>query len=229
MKKIKAFTFIFSISLLISSCIVYHPMMADIPLISKKNELRIDGGVSLVPAANATVSYGLTKAIAIQGFGDISDKNNYYVQAAAGYFRQISQHQVIEFYSGYGYGHGLADTDATSGRLFGHYQLYFGQANFGRIADEKSNLEIGLGFKAGFLKSVFTDQNFYKWTSENGPFITYHDKSLLLEPQGFIRFGGKKIRFNLKIGRTFIHKYTHKDKALPLIPVNVGVGVNYKL
>jgi len=57
----------FLISLMMSSCIVYHPMTTDIPLISEKNDLRVDAGISIVPSANATVSYGLTDKIAIQG------------------------------------------------------------------------------------------------------------------------------------------------------------------
>jgi hypothetical protein len=40
-------------------------MTTDIPLISGKNDLRVDAGISVVPSVNATVSYGLTNNVAI--------------------------------------------------------------------------------------------------------------------------------------------------------------------
>ena len=64
MKRLIIFGFL--ISLVMSSYMVYHPITTDIPLISKKNDLRVDAGISIVPSANATVSYGLTDKIAIQ-------------------------------------------------------------------------------------------------------------------------------------------------------------------
>ncbi|MDY0161541.1 MAG: hypothetical protein RBR64_09375, partial [Bacteroidales bacterium] len=66
------------ILLMMSSCIVYHPMPIDIPLISEKNDFRVDAGISIVPSANATVSYGLTDKIAIQGFGSVGADDRYY-------------------------------------------------------------------------------------------------------------------------------------------------------
>jgi len=50
-------------------------------LISKKNDLRVDAGVSIVPSLHATISYGLTDKIAIQGFGSIGTGDRYYFQA----------------------------------------------------------------------------------------------------------------------------------------------------
>ncbi|OFY62185.1 MAG: hypothetical protein A2V64_00960 [Bacteroidetes bacterium RBG_13_43_22] len=58
----------FLIFLMMTSCCVYHPQTIDIPLIKKKNDLRVDAGISFVPAVHATISYGLTNKIAIQAF-----------------------------------------------------------------------------------------------------------------------------------------------------------------
>ena len=215
------------ISTLMSSCIVYHPMTTDIPLISEKNDLRVDAGISVVPSANATISYGLTDKIAIQGFGSIG-YDRYYFQAATGLYKNKGNSKIFELYGGFGYGYGDAYNDANPGNLRGNYQLYFAQANYGKIANELSNFEIGFGIKGGYLHSNLTDKNYYGWISETGPFKTYHDESILLEPIGFIRIGGNRLRFNVKLGGTMIYKFTNTDKNLPYSYLNLGIGLNYR-
>ena len=215
------------ISTLMSSCIVYHPMTTDIPLISEKNDLRVDAGISVVPSANATISYGLTDKIAIQGFGSIG-YDRYYFQAATGLYKNKGNSKIFELYGGFGYGYGDAYNDANPGNLRGNYQLYFAQANYGKIANESSNFEIGFGIKGGYLHSNLTDKNYYGWISETGPFKTYHDESILLEPIGFIRIGGNRLRFNVKLGGTMIYKFTNTDKNLPYSYLNLGIGLNYR-
>ncbi len=219
----------FLISLMMSSCIVYHPMTTDIPLISEKNDLRIDAGISIVPSANATVSYGLTDKIAIQGSGSIGADDRYYFQAATGLYKNKGDNKIFELYGGFGYGYGNAYKDANPGNLLGDYQLYFGQANFGKISSNSSNFETGFGIKAGYLHSNLTDKNYYDWTSETGPFKIYHDESILFEPVGFIRFGGHRLRMSVKLGGTLIYKFTNTDKNLPYSYLNLGIGLNYRL
>ena len=227
--KIRVLIFGIIFNLLFSGCIVYQPQMVDIPLISKKNDLRVDAGVSLLPSANATISYGITDKIAIQGFGSISPDDRYYFQAATGLYKNKGNNRVLELYSGFGYGYGNAYKDANPGNLIGDYQLYFGQVNYGKIASESSNFEIGFGLKGGYLHSNLTDENYYDLISETGPFKTYRDESLLIEPIGFIRVGGKRLRFSVKLGGTLIYKFTNTDKNLPYSYLNLGLGLNYRL
>jgi hypothetical protein len=227
--KIKVLTFGFLISIMMSSCIVYHTQTTDIPLISEKNDLRVDAGISIIPSAHATISYGLTDKIAIQGFGSIGSDDRYYFQGAIGIYKKYDNQKVMELYSGFGYGYGSAYIDANPGDLYGDYQLYFGQLNYGRIASETSNVEIGFGIKTGYLHSNLTDRNYYDWISENGPYKTYHDKSLLFEPVGFIKIGGDKLKFSIKLGGTMIFKFTNTDHRLPYGYVNLGFGINYRL
>ena len=219
----------FFLGLLMSGCIVYYPQTADVPLISGKNDLRVDAGISLIPSANATISYGLTDKIAIQGFGSIGADDVFYLQAAAGLYKRKINSQVTEIYGGVGYGKGTAYNDANPGHLLGNYQLYYGQFNYGKIANERSNLEFGIGFKTGYLHSNFDDRNYYNRYSETGSFKTYHDESLLIEPLGFIRLGGDKLKFSVKLGGTWIYKFTNTDKGLPYSHVNLGLGINYRL
>lgn len=227
--KISIIAICFLSSLIMTSCIVYTPLTSDIPLISEKNDLRIDAGVSIIPSANATVSYGLTDMVAVQGFGSIGSDDRYYLQAASGLFRNNGYNKILEFYAGFGYGYGNAYKDASPGNLIGDYQLYFGQFNYGKIANEKSNLEIGFGIKTGYLHSNLTDNNYYSWTSEVGPFTVYHDDSILIEPTGFMRLGRGRLKFNIKLGSTLIHKFTNTDQSLPYSYVNLGLGINYRL
>jgi len=203
--------------------------MVDIPLISKKNDVRVDAGVSLLPSANATITYGLTDKIAIQGFGSIGADDRYYFQAATGLYKNKGNNRVLELYGGFGYGYGIAYKDSNPGHLLGDYQLYFGQVNYGRIANESSNFEIGFGIKTGYLHSDLTDKNYYGWISESGPFRIYHDDCLLLEPVGFIRIGGDKLKFSVKLGGTMIYKFTNTEKSFPYGFINLGLGINYRL
>jgi hypothetical protein len=219
----------FLISSIISGCTLYYPQIVDIPLISKKKDCRVDAGISVVPTVHATISYGLTKMIAIQGFGSIGIDDSYYYQAAAGLFKKKENNRVIELYGGYGFGYGDQYKDANPGNLFGNYQLYFAQLNYGKIACETSNLEIGFGIKSGLLHSKLLDQNYYAWTSETGPFNTYIDNSLLFEPAGFIRLGGQKFKFSIKLGGTLIYKFTNTEQYFPYSYINLGLGINYTL
>jgi len=217
------------IALIMSGCIVYNTQTTDIPLISNKNDLRVDIGVSVVPSVHSTISYGLTNKIAVQGFGSIGSDDRYYVQGATGLYKKQRNSRVLELYGGFGYGYGNAYRDANPGHLLGDYQLYFGQLNYGKIAGESSKFEIGIGIKAGYLHSNLTDKNYYKWISEAGPFKTYHDESLLLEPVGFIRIGGDKLKCSVKLGGTMMHKFTNTEKRFPHSIINLGLGINYRL
>jgi len=209
-----------------SGCIVYQTQTTDIPLISKKNDLRVDAGASLIPSAHATVSYGLTDKISIQGFGSIG--TGYYFQAATGLFKNKGNNRVVELYGGFGYGYGNAYKDANPGNLMGDYQLYYGQLNYGKIANELSHFEVGFGIKTGYLHSNLTDKNYYEWIAEAGPYKTYHDESILVEPVGFIRMGGERFKLSVKLGGTMIYKFTNTDKSFPHSYINLGLGINYR-
>ncbi len=141
--KNKLWIFSLLTSFMLSSCSLYYPMMTDIPLISKKRDTRVDMGFALIPSVNATVSYGLTDKIAIQGFGSLGLSQRYYVQSAIGMYKNKGNNKILELYGGFGYGHGKAYIDANPGTLFGNYQLYFGQANYGTVSNSSSIFETG--------------------------------------------------------------------------------------
>jgi hypothetical protein len=210
-----------------TSCVVYHPHMVDIPLISKKNDLRIDAGVSVVPSVNTTVSYGLTDRIAVQAYGSFGADDRFMIQGALGYYKDLGSRKIMEIYSGFGYGYGSAYKNSNPGDLYGGYQSYFAQFNFGKVNNRFAHMDYGIGMKAGFLHSDLTDQNYYEYNSESAPNLNYQDKSILFEPVGFIRMGGEKLKFELKLGGCLIYKLTNTEKNFPYSHFNLGLGINY--
>lgn len=224
--KNKSKLIVFFYGLLMMSCVVYYPQTEDIPLIKEKKDLRIDAGVSSHISANATVSYGLTKNIAVQAYGNIM--HGQYFQAAMGYYKDLGNKTVFENYYGYGRGFGNAYWSATGGHLYGNYNLYFTQLNWGKVDCNFANCDFGFGVKLGYLHSELTDENYYhNYYDDRFPYRQYTDKSFLIEPKLFIRLGGEHLKFNLKVGSSWIYKFTHQDKELPYSFINIGLGLNY--
>lgn len=213
--------------LCISSCCVYHPQSADIPLIKKKNDLRIDAGISLVPTIHSTISYGLTNKIAVQAFGSTGGDDRKYFQLATGLYKAYENQMVMELYGGFGYGYGDAYKDSNPGNLYGNYQIYFLQYNLGHYSIKPGHLEFGFGIKSGYFHSNLTDRNYYSWVSETGPYSTSKENSILLEPLAFFRVGGERLKFSFKAGGCRIFKMTHADNYIPTVDINIGLGINY--
>jgi hypothetical protein len=222
------FGYLFSL-MIMTSCIIYHPQTTDIPLISAKRDLRLDAGISILPSVHATISYGLTNKISLQTFGSLGFDDRYYFQGATGIFKKYDDQKIMELYGGFGYGYGRAYRDANPGDLLGNYQVYFLQLNYGKIDCKFANMDYGFGLKTGFLHSDLIDKNYYHFYSETGPFTTYKDNSLLIEPNLFVRLGGERLRFNIKLGGCWINKFTHTSKGFPYSFINLGLGLNYRL
>jgi hypothetical protein len=225
MKKILVYSILIAISAM--SCCVYHPHMVDIPLISKKGDVRLNAGISMVKW-HATVSAGISKWIALQTYGSTNGEKEYYVQQSVGYFKALENRKVMEIYTGFGYGYGDAYNDANPGDLFGNYQVYFTQFNFGKINCDFAHADFGFGLKTGLIHSKLTDRGYYERVYpplEHPP--VYTDNSIFIEPQIFVRLGGEHLKVNLQVGATGVRKLTNKDKYLPTLPVNIGLGINY--
>ncbi len=218
---------------LCTSCIIY-PHSVDVPLIKEKNDLRLDAGISSAVNATATVSYGLTEKIAVQGFGSYGSDDIYYMQGAVGYYKNAGNNNILEWYYGFGYGYGDAYNDANPGDLDGNYYLGFTQFNFGRVNTRFANTDYGIGLKTGYLQTDLTDRNYYDiyYTGDNLQghlFPELKDNGLLFQPVVFVRIGGEKLKFNLKVSSVWIYKFTNQDKRLPIAHFNVGLGLNYNI
>lgn len=233
-RKNKLSTFLIILIVTLSSCSVYQPMTTDIPLIHKKNDLRVEAGASLIPAFTATASYGLSDKFSVQAFGNIGigdyKKDDFYFQAAGGYYQKYDNDNVFEWYNGFGYGEGNTgrhhDPDAY---LEGNYQLYFTQINYGKIATGGSNLEYGISLKTGYLHTNMLGTNFWSLQEPGEPSVLYKDENLLFEPIGMIRAGGDHLKVSLKMGFSYIYKFTNRSNSLPIDYFNLNLGLNYKL
>ena len=227
MKKIILLGFFFTLGL--TRCGVYIHQTVDIPLINKKKELRADAGISYKEFFYGTLSYGLTKKIALQTFYNRGPDNRFFFQNAIGYFRDLGERNIMELYSGFAFGHTETGNHDVPTKLKGPYQLYFTQFNFGKIDCQFANADIGIGIKAGYLHSNLQNLNYFTHYSPYfGSYEPLVVNSFLLEPNAFVRIGGEKLKFSLKLGTCWHYQFTHKDKQLPIDKLNIGLGLNYR-
>ena len=185
------------------------------------------------PSVHATVSHGLTDKIAIQGAGTVGGgKGAYYVQGAAGLFKSFQNRNVLELYGGFGYGYayteGSFSTHGYKNDLYGPFQVYFSQFNFGKNNSGFKNTDYGFGIKTGYIHASLTDHNYYDY-SGYAPYRMRKYDGILIEPQLFIRSGGKKLKIQATLGFCSILKFANSDKRQPHFPINLGVGMSYSL
>jgi len=215
---------IIAFTLPFSSCI-YYPKLVDIPLINKKKDLRIDASVSPLFSANSTISYGLTDKIAIQTYGSIENDLGHYYQGAVGYYKVFKKNTVFELYGGIGNGYRVAIRDA-GGSIKGDFQSYFSQINIGKVNCAYAHADYGFGLKTGILHSNLLATDYY---DINQPTSRSINNQLQVEPELFARFGGNRLKFNVKIGGCWFSKFTNTDKFLPYYQWNLGLGLNFRL
>jgi hypothetical protein len=201
-------------------------------LIKDKGDLRIDAGVSLIPTANATISYGLTEKIAVQTFASIGSDHPYYLQGAIGLFKHRGNSIITEWYAGAGTGEAKVTDSSDPGKLEGTYQVYFTQFNFGKVNSEFLNADYGIGLKAGYINSKFTDMDYFSVynLSENIHTFDYpvqNDNGFLFQPAAFARFGKDNLKINLKLGGLVYYQFTNQEHKLPVAHFNAGVSLNY--
>jgi len=222
------------LTLFLTGCAVYHPQTIDIPLIDHKGDLRIDAGASLIPSVHSTLSYGLTKRIALQAFGSIGIEHRHYLQVSPGFYKCLNNKKVIELYCGFGSGYAntiknpLANMpEGPRQSLFGKYQVYFVQFNWGEKANQSGGMDWGFGIKTGLFHSNLTDENYYEINSETGPYPFLKENSILLEPMMFFRTGRKNVKFSYKFGLTRVFKLTNQKNYIPAPFINIGFGINF--
>ncbi|MDD4968718.1 MAG: hypothetical protein PHT07_04745 [Paludibacter sp.] len=213
--------------LVLNSCYVYYPQTGDIPLIKQKKELRVDGGISLLPAVNGTISYGLTDTIAIQTslhYINTVDSWGYLINGAIGLYKYNPKNNWSkEIYVGFG--NGYADTfyeSYHSGRLKGNYQLYFVQGNIGRRGLKLKFIECAFGLKLGLLNSHFRIEDVY------GVHPNENKLSALIEPIISIKLGGERLMVNIKPSLCSLKKISGNGEDLPYFPLAIGLSLNYR-
>jgi len=220
---------------LTTSC-AYYPRLTGVPLIKEKGDTRIEGGIGLLSQSlQASFSQGATDKIAYQLSASIdpygpNNSSGLYAHGAIGLYKNILDHKVMEFYGGFAYGRSSAHKNANPGDVFGNYQVYFLQFNYGSIKKKKANFEYGVGIKSGLLNSKMTDAIYFfepDYYLPNEPYPVYRLNGILFEPTVFLRLGGEKLKFWTALGASLYYQFNHTDKQLPASAPGFGLGVSY--
>lgn len=218
-KLLRSFFLVATLTFLITSCSIYHPQAADIPLINHSGDTRVDAslGVSywILPSTftlNATVSHGFSDWLAGQVHGNFGG-DNFYLQGAPGVYRPLGAHSVLEGYAGVGFGGAWrndveSSSESSSNNNYsykGTYLLPFGQVNIGWHDLSPLHIDLAIGLKAGAYMPNFN----YHELDNNGDIIAtsnydYTTTNLLFEPQVMLRLGGEHIKFNIKVGYAWL-------------------------
>jgi hypothetical protein len=208
---------------LTTSC-TYYPRLTSIPLIKEKGDTRIEGGITFLPPnIHASVSHGATEKIAIQAAGTANGED-YYGHVAVGFYKNIKDTHVMELYSGFAYGYNNVHKQmrfVTDYVEYGNYQMYFTQFNFGNVEKKPANMESGFGLKLGYLHANL------RVNSDISYNIPYPVNGIFVEPTGFFRFGGPKLRFHAALGGGRWFRFSQNDTDTFRWLINFEFGVSY--
>ncbi len=213
-----------------TGCVVYHPQLADVPLVEHKGDARVATSLYLYPEPGlaATISTGLTDHLAAQVHASFDGPDVFYTHMAVGlYFPH--EKSVLETYLGLGRGNGDAYIDADPASARGPYMCHFLQFNYGWKLSEKST--IGVSFKGGTLwphvrwnGSVYSAAS-DSWIIESG---IDNDVHALLEPQFFYRVGNERLKFQIQLGYSYVG-FPRDIRALRYSPLSLSTGVSINL
>lgn len=230
-----------ALMIVLTSCSMYHPQAVDIPLLTEKGEFRADGTFSLAavmlpqtPGVNATFSYAATDWLAVQAFADYDCEQSYYFQGAVGAFKPFEK-TVLEGFAGVGHGYSFHDYEYSTqhrlNQIYGHYNIYYGQVDFGWVDLTRAHIDAGGALKVGAFCPNFTDIDFSTEDGSVNSQVLYNDPMLLVEPQLFVRLGGEHVKVCLKFGMTLIGPdVTRSDGStgFQYEPFDFGLGINYR-
>lgn len=231
-----------SMVLSLASCSVYHPQAVDIPLINHSGDARVDVSAAMstwivpdVMTLNLTASYGFNDWLTGQIHANFGG-DNYYGQAAPGFYIPLGANSVVEAYVGVGYGGGWRDNvdhenseNASRNYSFsGHYLLPFVQGNFGWHDLTSLHIDIGFGIKAGGFKPDFNTFD----VNDNGDEIAgtrndYTTGNFLLEPQFMLRLGGKNMKLTFRMGYAWLSDLYSNPNKFIYDPLTGSVGLTF--
>lgn len=217
---------ILSFTLFITSCGVYHPQLAEIPLIDHKGDVRLSAKISTPSTASLAISTGVTDHVAVQMYTDITPMvSANYSHLAIGYYSSWEK-TVFELYAGLGCG---ASKHTNPGDLLwivlGKYYIPYVQANLGITNVTKAHIDFGISIKTGYIIPEFyildvntsnKTQSGYSWNFNTG---------YLIEPQFFARIGSECVKFSLQVGYCFANVFQTAEYYYN--PFAVGAGVTF--
>lgn len=208
------------VAMLSASCGVYHPQLAEIPLIDHKGDVRLSAKIGTPSTASVTISAGVANHFAVQVYTDITPMvSSNYSHFAIGYYG-VCGRSVYELYAGLGYGTSKINDVDRVWWTFGKYHIPYIQANWGVRNLTKAHVDLGVSLKTGCIVPEFhiinTIWNTYSWDTKTG---------YLIEPQTFVRFGGERVKFCLQAGYCFTDIF--QTSQTHHVPYAISMGVTF--
>ena len=230
MKKVVILIVVLS-SVLFAGCgVMYHPQLADVPLIDHKGDTRVSATAYAYPlfGFETTTTVGLANHFAWQ----LHLGTDYFHVAPGIFFAH--DNRVLEAYIGYGKGNGGRNhpTDYLIDYGRGSYTSVFLQFNYGWKDLTKAHIDYGFSLKVGRFEPVFNgkiptivDNNV---VGEN---ISYYTTNLQLEPQAFFRIGGEHIKYCLQAGFVYLPDLSAFNRANSDVfhysPFSISNGITF--
>lgn len=202
-----------------SSCGIYHPQLAEVPLIDHKGDIRFSTKITSPFILNTTLTTGITNHIALQLHTDVyaPDFPIHYSHFAFGYYQPFGA-SVLEGYAGIGFNFGNISAFGHTFKSSGWSRIPFLQMNYGWKDLTKAHIDIGASIKAGV---IFPNMSYYD--NENGNQIQTHSAAGVIEPQVFFRIGSEKIKYSIQTG--WCQSVLRREPTNWLYPFTIGMGL----
>lgn len=203
---------------------------------SQKYAVILNGNISYKNFTNRYDLYSYETEITIGMIPDLFGKNmnigefaNRYIEAGLGRYNLLNGKTKFEAFGGFGYG--IAEDTSWNLSYKAKYNLCFAQMNYG-IARR----HIDFGFSIRMAGSSYN----FRWTDETD-YTTIHQRNfdlLHIEPQIFLRFGGKRLKGVARVGTSFSNSFQsfknidlikgiHNGKIQTTL-LHFSLGLNYK-
>ena len=232
----------------LTGCSIYHPQAVDIPLVNHRGDTQVDisAGISTwvlpdVLTINATGSYGFTDWMAGQVHLNYGIENAY-GHMAAGAYRTLGAHGVVEGYLGLGLGGAwrekveVKDDDAEGSQhgvhtydYSGRFTLPFVQGNIGWRDLTAAHIDLAFGLKVG---AYLPDFDYKAYNSNGQPMASqskpYKEPNFLIEPQLQFRIGGEHLKWNLRMGFSWLSDvYNNSETSLTYDWLTLSTGLTF--
>jgi hypothetical protein len=218
------FVFLIVVVVFVTSCSVYIPQPASVPLLSEKHEFQADAGATMFLGGTISAAYAPFENIGTHVYASLHPGNSAYVQGSVGFWSKSEADVNFELYGGMGLGQGINSLDNDfNTSLNTKYKLYFAQFNVGQTNRSSAHIDYGFGLKVGQFDAQvnYLNDNLDIQKGRNG--------SVLFEPQAFMRLGGERIKVGFQANTCVLFNPNQDNAHLYYIPFNMGISINYRI
>lgn len=213
------------LAVFLASCSLYVPQTASIPLLSKPKEVQLNAGATMYFGGTVSAAFAPAEHVGAQVYASLHPGNLAYAQASLGFWNKSVSNINIELYGGVGYGTGInsVNEDFDYSDLDSKYKLYFAQFNIGQTDLTSASIDYGFGMKVG----QFDGQ--VKYLDDDLNIQRGNNRSILFEPQAFIRLGGERLKVGFQANSCVLFNPRLDDPHFYYLPFNMGITLNYRI